>query len=225
MDFSRWGSTLCLTHDYFDLRRELLGCYYVRKSNLGFNGYFSPGYRKEICLTPWRRTFAADGDRTGRYSYAPHVSLRYRVNDKLSLCTAGFNQRFMITLLRAQLCNPPDAPTARLGSCPTAAPWFAATWPPSLNTATGNLRPSPTACRSTSGCGTVSNVHYRTMRSGAPICRETLVPAYQRATATTRSTPSTSTRCNGSRPVRISIVENASALVLRITIRRSTSTT
>jgi Domain of unknown function (DUF5916) len=108
-----------VTHDYFDPRRAPLGRYYVRKpGNFGLNGYFSSDYRKKFAwdLGYGARWFAADGDRTGRYSYAINLGPRYRVNDKLSFVySLSFNQIIKQIGFAGELdrADSLDAPTAR----------------------------------------------------------------------------------------------------------------
>ncbi|UOQ99155.1 carbohydrate binding family 9 domain-containing protein [Hymenobacter sp. 5317J-9] len=84
-------SAIPTTRDYYDPRRAPLGRYYVRKpANTGLSGFISSDYRKKFAydISGGVRLFAADGNRTGRYSMSLTLSPRYRVNNQLSFIYA-----------------------------------------------------------------------------------------------------------------------------------------
>ena len=180
------------THDYFDPRRAPLGRYYVRKpANVGFNGFFSSDYRKKFAwdLNYGARTFAADGDRTGRYFYAITLGPRYRVNDKLSFVySLGFNQIIKQIGFAGELSrnNPLDAPTAQGfgGFLPDGRTMDALMGRRDVatvtNTATGTYTFTNRMSFNIRLRHYVSNVHYRDYAQLSPDGRETDVPAYQR---------------------------------------------
>ncbi|MET4076774.1 DUF5916 domain-containing protein [Hymenobacter sp. UYCo722] len=181
-----------VTHDYFDPRRAPLGRYYVRKpGNFGLNGYFSSDYRKKFA---WdfgygARFFAADGERTGRYTYTINLGPRYRVNDKLSFVySLGFNHIIKQIGFAGELgrTDSLDAPTARhfggfLADGRTVDPLVGRRDVATItNTATATYTFTNRMSFNIRLRHYVSNVHYRDYAQLHPDGLETPEPAYQR---------------------------------------------
>ena len=180
------------TNDYFDPRRAPLGRYYVRMpANFGLRGFFSSDYRKKFAwdLGYGARWFAADGDRTGRYSYSINLGPRYRVNDKLSFVySLGLNQVVKQIGFAGELnkSDSLEAPTARrfggyLSDGRTVDPLLGRRDVVTItNTATATYTFTNRMSFNIRLRHYVSNVHYRDYARLHPDGLETPEPTYQR---------------------------------------------
>lgn len=176
-----------LTRDYFDPRRAPLGKYYVRKpANVGFNGFFSSDYRKKFAwdLKYGARWFAADGDRTGRYTYALTLGPRYRASNQLSFVYAISYERRLNQIGYAGGLNSADSTDApvfrRFGGDAGDVLLGRRTVTTFTNTATATYTFTNRMSFNIRLRHYVSNVHYRDFSRLHPDGLETPEPAYTR---------------------------------------------